>query len=69
MKLSDENIDVIIYLSESIIKSLKKEGFSGKAKDEEFLQDLRRSLKQKQSGIRENVCIHCLGTGYKNQVP
>jgi hypothetical protein len=56
MKLSDENIDTIMDLSERILSSLKKEGFKGKAKDEETLLDLKRRLTQNQSGIR----------GYKN---
>ena len=65
MKLSDVQIVEVVLLSKNILELLKIEGFRGKAKDEEFLSELGRRLKHMQSGERKNVCIHCVGTGYK----
>lgn len=65
MKLSDIQIKDVLLLSKDILEVLRIEGFRGKAKDEEFLSALGRQLKHKQSGVRNDVCLHCLGTGYK----
>jgi hypothetical protein len=65
MRFSDAQIKEILLLSKEIIELLRIEGFRGKAKDEEFISDLGRRLKHKQSGWKQDVCLHCLGTGYK----
>lgn len=65
MKLSDIQINEIISLSKKCLDFLRIEGFRGKAKEEEFLFDLERHLKDMQGGHRKDVCIHCVGTGYK----
>jgi len=62
-KLSDNDIDEIIDLVDHSWENNKD--FRGRYRKEYFISDLRCLLRNRSSGLRENVCIHCLGTGYK----
>lgn len=64
VKLSDHDIDDIMKGLDFWTTYITNEGFRGKAKDEEIRKNFREYLRRGQSGLRENVCHHCLGTGY-----
>lgn len=63
MKLSDHDIDEFLELVEHSYNNNSK--FKGDLRKRYMLEDLKHYLKQKSSGVRENVCPHCLGSGYK----
>ena len=63
VKLSDHDIDVIISSVESSFRV--SANIRTRAQQILYVTDfLKMLLKNKQSGLRENVCSRCLGTGY-----
>ena len=63
VKLSDHDIDVIIQCVESSFRVAAN--IRTRAQQILYVTDfLKMPLKNKQSGLRENVCNRCLGTGY-----
>ena len=66
IKLSDHDIDEILH-SIDVFYFLHK---SVKKRDEMInliKLDIKNTLKTKSSGIKENVCSNCLGTGYNDK--
>lgn len=64
IKLSDHDIQEIMDLLKFWTEYTTKAGFRGKLKDEGVRINLESSLRQAASGWKENVCLHCAGTGY-----
>jgi len=64
MLISEYNRETILHLADRIWDSVSC--FRGKARKEQFLVELESSLKNLDSGLMENVCHNCLGTGYNN---
>jgi len=62
-KFSDYDIDDVISLVNYCFT--KNQNFSKDALKMYLLEDLKRLLKNKSSGVRNNVCPSCLGSGYK----
>lgn len=62
IKLSDNDIDEIIGFARHVWAAT--ENFRGQKRKEYFMRDFEGLLKLKSSGLRENVCSKCLGTGY-----
>jgi hypothetical protein len=63
MKLSEENIDTILDLTEMAYDKVKN--FSITVRKKYLIEELRCYLMGEQSGLRENICKKCLGTGYE----
>jgi hypothetical protein len=63
VKLSEHDIDEIIDLARHTWHTNKD--FRGEYRKEYFMRDLKLLLNCKSSGVKENVCSQCLGTGYK----
>lgn len=64
-KLSDAEIDEIVGMARHVWHSVKY--FRGETRKEFFMRDLERLLRHSSSGTKENVCHHCLGTGYSTK--
>lgn len=65
--LSNYYVDTISNMLVGIIDDRKKEGFKGKYLLEETIIEFKRRLQYLTFGLRENTCIHCMGSGYANK--
>jgi len=62
--LSKERQDEILYMLSVIYDNVIE--FKGKARKEQLLVEFKSYLTNCGSGIMENVCHNCLGSGYNN---
>ena len=62
IKLSEHDIKEIVDLAQHAYHVNKD--FRGEYRKKYFMRDLESLLNCKSSGVRENVCPKCLGTGY-----
>jgi hypothetical protein len=64
IELSEHDIDIIIKSVESSFNASK--GIRNRDKQIQYITNyLRTLLESKSSGLMENVCHECLGTGYR----
>ena len=63
IKLSDHDIEIILLSAEHTWENTK--GLPSKLRKKYFLEQFRTLLEAKTAGLKENVCPHCLGSGYR----
>ena len=62
IRLSEYQIDGVIRIASHCWDATK--GFRGETRKKYLMEDLRRFLYIEGSGLKEDVCHECLGTGY-----